>query len=451
MGKPGRMDGYIRVSRVGGREGPSYISPSVQREAIQRWSAHRGIEIIAWHIDEDESGGTQDRPGLREAIRRIDSGESEGIACWKINRFARNVASAIQDVEHIQAAGAHIAFVAEDIDTTGPMGSLILTIMLAIAKLERDNVTESWRIAQERAVNRGVKVSIAPYGYERGADGILEIHPVEGAHVRKAYDLAAVHGVRAAAEYLAEHAPEHVWTTATTRRKLARRVYLGEVIAGEHVNPDAHEALVSRAIWEAAQHEPRRLRTGSLDYPLSGLARCAHCGSAMIAGGSKRGERSYRCSHTQTPRLADRCANPARISADRLERHVREQVRPLIEDLAVRHGHTDETTLTERAMLDAEAELQAFAADLTLRRALGSSYHEHLQSRVEAVEAARQKLRAATAHSQTRHLLSNADILDGKDPRLFGELLRGILASIIVHRGRNLPLGERVAFEPLQL
>lgn len=61
------MDGYIRVCRRMGREGPGYISPDVQRESIQRWADYRGVEIAAWHVDEDESGGTQNRPGLRTA------------------------------------------------------------------------------------------------------------------------------------------------------------------------------------------------------------------------------------------------------------------------------------------------------------------------------------------------------------------------------------------------
>ena len=54
---PSRMDGYIRVSRVAGREGPSYISPTVQRASIEKWADYRGVEIVAWHVDEDESGG----------------------------------------------------------------------------------------------------------------------------------------------------------------------------------------------------------------------------------------------------------------------------------------------------------------------------------------------------------------------------------------------------------
>src|SRR5262245_57707927 len=39
---PKRMDGYVRVSRVGGREGPGYMSPDVQREAIERWADLQG-------------------------------------------------------------------------------------------------------------------------------------------------------------------------------------------------------------------------------------------------------------------------------------------------------------------------------------------------------------------------------------------------------------------------
>jgi hypothetical protein len=46
------MDGYVRVSRRMGRGGPGYISPNVQREAIQRWADYRDVEIVAWHVDQ---------------------------------------------------------------------------------------------------------------------------------------------------------------------------------------------------------------------------------------------------------------------------------------------------------------------------------------------------------------------------------------------------------------
>ena len=37
------IDGYIRVSRVGDRSGESYISPDVQRRALEAWAAERDV------------------------------------------------------------------------------------------------------------------------------------------------------------------------------------------------------------------------------------------------------------------------------------------------------------------------------------------------------------------------------------------------------------------------
>jgi DNA invertase Pin-like site-specific DNA recombinase len=443
------MDGYIRVSRRMGREGPGYISPSVQREAIIRWADYRGIEIIKWHIDEDQSGGTQDRPGLREAMRRVESSETGGIACWKINRFARNVAEAIQDVERIQGLGAHLVFVTEEIDTTGPMGSALLTIMLAVSKLERDNLVQGWKTAKGRAVDRGAKISPTPYGYLREPGGTLTPHPVEGTHITQAYHLAASQGIQVAHAYLLAHAPERTWTPSTARRTLANRVYLGEVMHGSLVNAEAHEPLVTRAVWEAAQHEPTTRRKSAI-FPLSGLAVCETCGNAMVGGrgGPKPGVRTYRCQATLSYFKGARCARGAHIVADRLEGHVRDQMRPVFAafQLEARDIPADHLTLAERAMTEAEAELSAFAADLTARRVLGHRYHENLTARAEALETAQDAYRRLARAQQARETLNAQGILDGDDAYLFGQLLRSILASIVVAPGRG-ALSDRVRID----
>jgi resolvase-like protein len=56
-----RLNGYVRVSRVGGRQGEGYISPAVQREAIEPYAQELGGQIVAWHQDEDYSGGNVER------------------------------------------------------------------------------------------------------------------------------------------------------------------------------------------------------------------------------------------------------------------------------------------------------------------------------------------------------------------------------------------------------
>ena len=442
------FDGYIRVSRRMGRKGEGYISPTIQREAIQRWATYRNITIAEWHIDEDQSGGTQQRPGLRRAMARIQTGETNGIACWRLNRFARNVAAAIEDVEQIQAWGGELAFVEEDIDPTGPFGSFILTILLAVATLERDNLVASWETAKQMAVKRGATIGPTPYGYVRGPAGRLEIDPDQAGHVVEAFRLAATSGLPAARDMLARDAPGRTWTVSTVRRMLGSVTYLGESRYGEWSQPDAHPPLVARAMWEAAQRGPVK-RGKAAVYPLSGLARCGTCGGPMVGGRAGQNVRTYRCAATLTTHRGERCRPAAHILADRLEDHVRQIVRMSLGDLVARVGEPDSTdlALAEIALLDAEAELDAFAADMTLRRVLGARYHEHLEARVDAVAGEREKYRELARRAQPSLDVSLDDVLDPGQPKEMGEFLRSILGAIVVLPGRG-DVEGRVSLAP---
>jgi len=53
------MDGYIRVSRRMGREGPGYISPDVQRESIQRWSDELTTHAAGERTDPNQTAGAR--------------------------------------------------------------------------------------------------------------------------------------------------------------------------------------------------------------------------------------------------------------------------------------------------------------------------------------------------------------------------------------------------------
>ena len=64
---PLRLDGYVRVSDVRGRQGESFISPSVQRERITAWLAAHGHQLgeIFEELDESGKGGTAGRCSKR--------------------------------------------------------------------------------------------------------------------------------------------------------------------------------------------------------------------------------------------------------------------------------------------------------------------------------------------------------------------------------------------------
>jgi DNA invertase Pin-like site-specific DNA recombinase len=103
MMAPKKIDAYLRVSRVGERAGvDSYSSPDVQREAIVRWATYKQVDIAAEHLDEDESGGTQERPGLERAIARAIAGETDGIIAYDISRFSRFTEGGLRDLRRLQ-------------------------------------------------------------------------------------------------------------------------------------------------------------------------------------------------------------------------------------------------------------------------------------------------------------------------------------------------------------
>jgi site-specific DNA recombinase len=56
MSRSTTADGYIRVSRRGGREGDSFISPAVQRKKIADWAKLHEVEIVQWWEEIDQSG-----------------------------------------------------------------------------------------------------------------------------------------------------------------------------------------------------------------------------------------------------------------------------------------------------------------------------------------------------------------------------------------------------------
>lgn len=446
------MDAYIRVSRVAGRTGESYISPKVQREQIERWAEYKGVEIVRWHVDEDWSGGTHDRPGLDAAIEHCLSGESDGIVSAKIDRFSRFTEAGLRDLRRLDAANARLAFVMEDIDTSGPIGKFVYTIMLAMAEYFLDQIKASWIVAKERAVRRGAKISRTPWGYQRNEDGTLSPHPERAEIVSEAFRLAASENIQAAMTYLRRVAPERGWNTTKVRRLLSQTSYLGETRYGDDlVQPGTHEPLVSRAVFEAAKDTPTRRRPKEA-FPLSGFAQCGTCGQHMVGARSGRnGDRTYRCSASLVQNSLE-CERPAVITAHLIENYVR----GIAEEFLVAHldevvatGETGDIDLLEQVIIEAEAELDAFASDLTLRRALGKRYHDHLQTRVDAVEQAQAAYRKKARESQEHLALSVEDLLDPEHPERLLVGLRGLFGAIVVVPGR-LPVAERVRILPLE-
>src|SRR6266581_2143554 len=181
------MDGYVRVSRVAGRKGESYISPKVQREKITGWARLHDGEIV---IEEDVSGAKPvDDRELGALLRRVEAGQSQGIIAYKLSRFGRGALETLQAVERLKKAGGRLVTVEDGVDSAKPGGRLLLTVLAGLAEEELEQRRSGWATARRQALERGVHVGPTPAGYRRRGDGRLEEEPLAAPVIAEAFRL----------------------------------------------------------------------------------------------------------------------------------------------------------------------------------------------------------------------------------------------------------------------
>lgn len=449
------MDGYIRVSRVGGREGDSFISPDVQRVQIERWAQLRDVRIIAWHTDLDESGARDDRPGLIAALERIEAGATGGLVVAKFDRFARSLSAALDAIKRIDDAGGMFTSVAEGIDPTTAAGKFQRGIFLLLAEFQLDQIRDQWRISREEAVRRGVHVaSRTPTGYRRSDSGRLEPDPVAAPVVRQLFErrargdswakLAAfLNATDVRGPYNAQQ-----WTNRSMSHILANRVYLGEARSGEFANPRAHDAIVSRSLWEAAQSARGAPAVRGEPALLAGLVRCAGCRHLLkpdrMTLRSGRRVRTYRC---RGGHASGTCTDRVAVLGTVIEPWVERQVLAHAAGLQARQTRDNaEFTATIEAVADAEAELAAFRDNERVLGILGEEgFLAGLKIRAEHVDTEHRALAELRARTQPMGALT-ADLttlwpLLGTEEKQ--RALRAVIDAVVIRSGRSLPIDDR--------
>jgi site-specific DNA recombinase len=415
-------DGYIRVSRVAGREGESFQSPAEQRRSIEGWAQSRGQRIDEWHEDFDVSGGTLERPGLDAVVARIKAGKTKGVVVAKLSRFSRaGVASALGLFQEIYDAGGEVVAVDVGIDPTTPVGKFARTIMLALNEMELDRYKEGWQAAKARAVRRGVFLGPTSLGFDKGPDGRF-VPNADAPLVKRAFEVSGDEGLHAALAFCKATWPDRKWTATTARRLFANRLYKGDVVVGDlvgHIEP-----LVDEFTFDFAQHPAGPRRKAKDSYPLSGIAACAACGGTLV-GQAARSGRSYRCNNSD-------CGGRVHVKAQPLE----DLALAAIRSDPPKGGRTGEEVFqSAKAIIEARAEIERYLADTRAHALVGDElWRQGLRDRQEAYEAAQ------SANDEARKQRGELPDLDGPVRPIFERAI----AEFTVRRGRE-SLPERVS------
>ena len=121
--------GYARVSTTD-------QDPQLQIDALL------AVGVDRRDIFQDTISGAADkRPGFAALLRAAHAGDV--IYVWKLDRLGRSVRQVLDTFHEMTQRGVSIRCITQpQLDTTTTMGRLIITIMAAVAEMERDLIIE---------------------------------------------------------------------------------------------------------------------------------------------------------------------------------------------------------------------------------------------------------------------------------------------------------------------
>ena len=146
--KPSTLFGYCRVSTG---------SQTTENQKLELEQA--GYQVAYWFQDVGVSGKcpASQRPAFQEMLSKIRPGET--LLVSKLDRLGRDAADILNTVKDLRNRGIHvIVHQLGNTDLTSPAGKLLLTMLSALAEMERDLLVERTQAGLARAKAEGKKL-----------------------------------------------------------------------------------------------------------------------------------------------------------------------------------------------------------------------------------------------------------------------------------------------------
>ena len=370
---------YTRVSTAVQVDGYSLDG---QKSRMKAYAEFNDFEIVGEYEDAGKSGKSiEGRLEFNRMMEDIKSGK-DGVSyvlVFKLSRFGRNAADVLSTLQVMQDFDVNLICVEDGIDSSKDAGKLMISVLSAVAEIERENIrvqTMEGRIqkAREGKWNGG----FAPYGYKL-EKGMLYINEEEAEAIRIIFD-QYVHtdiGANGLAKYLANHGINKIqrqngknplFDAALIRRILKNPVYCGKIAYGRRRTEKVHgtrndyrlveqenyllvdglhEAIVSEGLWHEAQvkllaqaKKYEKVNNGKDNkvHLLTGLLKCPICGAGMYGNKSIKHKPDgtkykdffyYGCKH-RTMTRGHKCEYKKQINEELLDGAVAEVIIKLV-------------------------------------------------------------------------------------------------------------------------
>ena len=355
-------------------------SLDAQKDKLKKYADYQEMSIVGEYSDEGKSGkSVEGRPQFKQMLSDIENGKDDVdyVLVFKLSRFGRNAADVLSSLQKMQDYGVNLICVEDGIDSSKDAGKLMISVLSAVAEIERENILVQTMEGRKQKAREGKwNGGFAPYGYQL-VNGELIIAEDEAEIIRIIYDkfVTTTMGMAAIATFLnnsgykkklRQNNTIEGFSTSFVKGVLDNPIYCGKLAFGRRknekipgtrneyhivkrkdymLNDGIHEAIISEEMWNQA-HKKRQetgvlqVKTHSLEHEhiLSGIIKCPVCGSGMYGnvnrkkhpdGGYCKDYFYYACKHRK---LVDghRCTYKRQWNEDRINAAVEEIIRKFV-------------------------------------------------------------------------------------------------------------------------
>ena len=357
-------------------------SLDAQKDKLRKYAEYQEMSIVGEYSDEGKSGkSVEGRPQFKQMLADVESGKDnvDYVLVFKLSRFGRNAADVLSSLQKMQDYGVNLICVEDGIDSSKDVGKLMISVLSAVAEIERENIlVQTMEGRRQKAREGRWNGGFAPYGYQL-VNGELIIAEDEAEIIRIIYDkfVNTTMGMAAIAAFLnnsgykkklRQNNTIEGFSTSFVKGVLDNPIYCGKLAFGRRKNEKipgtrneyhivkqkdyllsdgVHEAIISEEMWNQAHRKRQetgvlQVKTHSLEHEhiLSGIIKCPVCGSGMYGnvnrkkhpdGGYYKDYFYYACKHRK---LVDghRCTYKRQWNEDRINAAVEEIIRKFVKN-----------------------------------------------------------------------------------------------------------------------
>jgi len=164
--------GYIRVSTED--QASEGISLDNQEAKIRAYASINDFELVDVIRDEGASGKSLKREGIVRLLELVFAGEVEAVIVYRLDRLSRRTLDNLTLVESFETKGIAFHSISEKVDTQSATGRFFLTILSAIAQMERDLIAERTKDALKHKRQKGEWTGRVPFGFRLEHNRLVE-------------------------------------------------------------------------------------------------------------------------------------------------------------------------------------------------------------------------------------------------------------------------------------